>query len=115
MTLQQQQQIISSTTTTTTTTREIEIGLNFILSHFDEPFLFPRKIATYKSNNKQFLVRTKEEIIGAFGDSNFIDSRMNAYPSLIDYQGIPRHKPNFIFIDLDRNYFKTQKGLELAL
>ncbi len=97
----------------------IESGLDFILSHFlsEEPFLFPRKISTYKSNNKQFLVRTREEVIDAFIDSNFVDCRINAYPSLTDYKGIQRHKPNFLFIDLDRNSpcFKNDKNFENVL
>ena len=32
---------------------EIESGLDFLVSHFEEP-LYPRKISTFKSNNKQF-------------------------------------------------------------
>ncbi len=102
---QQQQQQLNN---------EIQQGLDFILSHFEES-LFPRKISTYKSNNKQFLVRTREEVIDAFTASNFIDCKINAYPYLTEYKGIQRYKPNFIFIDLDRNDFKTEKGFELAL
>jgi hypothetical protein len=100
-----------------TTIKEIDNGLDLILSHFNQqdPFLFPRKISTYKSNNKQFLVRSKQEIIDAFKQSNFLDCRINGYPYLIDYKGIQRHKPNFLFIDLDRNNFKTDRSLKLAL
>jgi hypothetical protein len=96
---------------------KIESGLDYILSHFpsEEPFLFPRKISTYKSNNKQFLVRTREEVIDAFTTSNFVDCKINAYPYLIDYKGIQRYKPNFIFIDLDKNNFKSNRSFELAL
>ena len=99
----------------------IESGLDFILNHFDqqqqEQFLFPpRKISTYKSNNKQFLVRTREEVIDAFTASSFVDCRINIYPYLTDYKGVQRHKPNFIFIDLDRNNnFKTDRTFENAL
>ena len=90
--------------------------LEFILSHFEEP-LFPRKISTQKSNNKQFLVRTREEIIDSFISSNFVDCRINAYPCLTDYKGIQRYKPDFIFIDLDRNNnsFENDKSLQNAL
>ena len=77
--------------------------------------LFPRKISTFKSNNKQFLVRSRQEIIDSFIDSNFVDCRINAYPYLTDYKGIPRYKPNFLFIDLDKNNFKTNRSFELAL
>ena len=47
--------------------------------------------------------------------SNFVDCRINAYPYLTDYKGIQRYKPNFIFIDLDKNNFKTERSFELAL
>ena len=95
----------------------IESGLDFILSHFvvEGQFLFPRKISTFKSNNKQFLVRTREEVIDAFIASNFVDCRINAYPYLTDYKGIQRYKPNFIFIDLDKNNFKSERSFKLAL
>ncbi len=94
---------------------EIESGLDFILPHFNQDRLFPRKISTYKSNNKQFLIRTKEEIINSFIDSNFVDCRINAYSYLIEYKEIPRFKPDFIFIYLDRNDFKTEKDIDFAL
>ena len=95
--------------------KTIESGIDFILSHFDESLLFPRKISTYNSNNKQFLVRTREEVIDAFIASNFVDCRINAYPYLTDYKGIQRYKPNFIFIDLDKNNFKSERSFKLAL
>jgi hypothetical protein len=98
---------------------EIEKGIDFILSLFNnqEPFLFPRRISTFKSKDKQFLVRSKEEIINAFADSSFVDCRINAYPYMIDYKGIQRYLPNFIFIDLDRNNnnFKTDRSFEFTL
>ena len=95
---------------------EIELSSDFILSHFEEdPFLFPRKISTYKSNNKQFLVRSKQEIINSFRDSNFVDCKINAYPYLTDYKRIERYKPDFIFIDIDKNDFKTNRSFQLAL
>ena len=99
----------------------IETGLDFILSHFIEEPLFPRKISTYKSQiNKpyQFPVSNKQEIINAFTDSNFIDCRINAYPSLTEYKGIQRYKPNLLFIDLDKknnNDSKSIMALKLAL
>ena len=109
MTLQHQQ--------ISTSQEIIESGLDFILNHFygQEPFLFPRKISTFKSNNKQFLVRSKQEIINAFTDSNFVDCKINAYSYLTDYKGIQRYKPNFIFIDLDKTNFKSERSFKLAL
>ena len=41
-------------------------------------------------------------MINAFAESNFINCRINAYPSVTDYKGVPRYKPNFLFIDLDK-------------
>jgi hypothetical protein len=97
---------------------ELELGLDFILSHLEEP-LFLRKISTFKSrqqnNQYQFLTRTREEIINSFTDSDFIDCRINAYPSLTEYKGIQRYKPNFIFIDIDRNDFESDRSFKLAL
>lgn len=87
---------------------EIETGLDFIISHFEEP-LFPRKISTFKSNNKQFLIRSRQEIIDSFSESNSVDCKINAYPYLIEYKGIQRYKPDFLFIDLDKNNFKNDK------
>jgi hypothetical protein len=93
---------------------DIEPGLDFIISHFEEP-LFPRKISTFKSNNKQFLTRSRQEISDSFIESNLVDCKINAYPYLIEYKGIQRYKPDFLFIDLDKNHFKTDKSFELAL
>ena len=62
-----QQQISTSCSNERKVDQDIETGLNFILSHFfEEDPIFPRKISTYKSDNKQFLVRSKQEIINAF-------------------------------------------------
>src|SRR5829696_7622304 len=108
MVLQYQQRIPTSISS------EIENGLDFILLHLEEP-LFLRKISTHKSNNKQFLVRSKQEIINAFADSDFVDCKINAYSYLTDYKGIQRYKPNFIFIDLDKNNFKSERSFKLAL
>ena len=34
---------------------------------------------------------------------------------MTDYKGIQRYKPNFIFIDLDKNNFKSERSFKLAL
>jgi hypothetical protein len=44
-----------------------------------------------------------------------LDCRINAYPSYTEFKGINRQAPNFIFIDLDRLTFKTDKAHKLAL
>ena len=91
-----------------------ENGIDFILNHFEEP-LFPRTISTYRSEGKQFEVFSKEEMTNAFEQSDFLDCRVNAYPSYTEYKGINRQAPNFIFIDLDRPTFETQRAHKLAL
>src|SRR5688500_8017493 len=88
-----------------------EDDLDFILNHFGEN-LFPRTISTYKSQGKQFEVCSKEEVIKAYEESNFIDCRVNAYPSFTEYKGIQRYPPNFIFADLDLSGFKSKVSLE---
>ena len=79
----------------------------FILSHFEEP-LFPRKMMTFASNG-QFTVTSKEEILQRCKEANYIDCRINAYPEYIEYQGIVRQPPNFIFIDLDKSHFSRYR------
>lgn len=91
-----------------------ENGLNFILNHFEEP-LFPRTISTYRSEGRQFEVFSKEEMIKAFEQSDFLDCRVNAYRSYTEYKGINRQAPNFIFIDLDRSTFNTERAHRMAL
>jgi hypothetical protein len=92
--------------------KDIEKGLDFILSHFEQPVIFPRTISTFKSNNSQIMVRYKEEILIKYEESNFIDCRINAFPSLKE-RAI--WSSNFIFIDLDLADFKSQRALDLAL
>jgi hypothetical protein len=91
-----------------------ENGLNFILNHFEEP-LFPRTISTYRSEGRQFEVFSREEVIKAFEQSDFLDCRVNAYRSYTQYKGINRQSPNFIFIDLDRSTFNTERAHRMAL
>ena len=92
----------------------IEKGLDFILNHFIQNRLFPRTIMT-KNLGYQKEVFSKEEALQYFKESYFIDCRINAFPSFTDYKGIQRYPPDFIFIDLDKNKFKTERSFELAL
>jgi hypothetical protein len=92
----------------------VEDGLDFILSHLENPIIFPRTIMT-KKIAYQRIVYSKERVIEHFIESDFIDCRINAYPYLTKYKDVPRYKPDFIFIDLDRKSFKTKKDFELAL
>jgi hypothetical protein len=88
--------------------------LDFILSHFSDP-AFPRTISTYKTQNRQVEVFDKTNAINLFECSNFIDCRINAYPTYTGFREINRQAPNFIFIDLDKSLFKTERALSLAL
>jgi hypothetical protein len=85
---------------------EIESGLDFVLSHLEKPILFPRTIMT-KKLGYQKVVYSKEEALEYFLDSELKDCRINAYPNLTEYKDVPRYKPEFLFIDIDRNNFKT--------
>ena len=81
--------------------KEIEIGLNFILSHLEEPTIFPRTIMT-KKLGYQRIVYSKERALDHFIESDFIDCRINAYPILSDddiASGV--QAPNIIFADID--------------
>jgi len=88
-------------------TTAIEQGLDFILGHFKEP-IWPRTIFT-KTLGRQITVYSKEETIARFKQSNLLDCRINADPDYTEFKGINRQPPNFIFIDIDRCLFKTDK------
>ena len=88
--------------------------IDFILSHFPEP-VFPRTISTYKSQGKQFIAFGKEGMVEAYTESNFIDCRVNGYPSYTEFNGVQRYPPNFIFIDLDLSLFESSQVLNKAL
>lgn len=98
----------------TPTTDIFSQGFQFILEHFNQYKLFPRTIMT-KKLGYQKEVFSKEEAMKFFEESDFIDCRINAFPSYTEYKGIQRYSPDFIFIDLDKKNFKTEKGFELAL
>jgi hypothetical protein len=119
LTLQQAPMKSSTTVSSTTnlTGAEIENGLDFILSHFDQQdrLLFPRTIQTRKSNGKQIEVISKEQALTYFEDSNLIDCRANGFPSYTEYKGIQRYPPDLIFIDIDRSNFKDDTSFEYAL
>jgi hypothetical protein len=84
---------------------QVTQGIDFILSHFEgRQQLFPRKISTSFSNNRQFTVYNKEQILDECTKADFIDCRINAYPVLnndnyLSYSNM--QAPNLIFIDLD--------------
>src|SRR5918999_3682937 len=84
--------------------KELELGLDFILSHLEEPTIFPRTIMT-KKLGYQRIVYSKERVLEHFIESDFIDCRINAFPSLKEGKKWP---PNFLFIDLDLDDFKSE-------
>lgn len=89
-------------------------NLDFILSHFEEPN-FPRTMSTLVTQGRQSIAYAKEELISAHISSDLIDCRVNAYPLYTEYKGINRQAPNFIFIDLDKSCFKSERSHKLAL
>lgn len=99
---------------------KVKEGIDFILSHFEgRQQLFPRKISTAFSNNRQFTIYNKEQILNECIKSDFIDCRINAYPVLDNnnYQGYSNiQAPNLIFIDLDLDknlsYQEAKRKLE---
>ena len=91
-----------------------EEGLDYILSHFEEP-VWPRTISIHATEGRQILVYNKEEALARYKQANLLDCRINAYPKYTEYKGINRQAPNFIFLDLDNSTFKTERALQMAL
>src|SRR5919197_6429017 len=91
----------------TTQNISIEQGLDSILSHFAGP-IWPRAIFT-KTLRRQHTVYSKEEALARFRQSNLLDCRINAYPEYTEFKGINRQPPNFIFMDIYRCLYTTDK------
>ena len=89
-------------------------GLDYLLSHFKEP-IWPRTISTKTTDKRQILVYSKEGALARFKQANWLDCRISGYPSYTEYKGINRQAPNFIFIDLDKATFNTEKAHNNAL
>ena len=90
-------------------------GFDFLLSHFEMP-IWPRRISTKTTQGKQILVYDKEEAFARFKQANFMDCRINAFnPFYIEYSGTNRQASDFIFVDIDKSSFKTQKAYNLEL
>ena len=84
--------------------------LDFLLNHLSEP-LFPRTIFTCQKPY-QFSIESKQEIFHYFESAEFIDCKINAFPSLKEGMS---WAADFIFIDLDLADFKSNRALDLAL
>jgi hypothetical protein len=88
--------------------------IQFIINHFENQ-TYPRTISTKTTQGKQIEVYSIEEVIPRFKQANFIDCRINAYPSYTNYQGINRQSPNLVMCDLDIGKFRTEHLLLKAL
>lgn len=75
-------------------------GLGYLLGHIAPP-IWPRTIPTHSTKGKQVLVYSGDQALAKFRQARFLDCRINAYPSYIEWKGLNRHAPNFLFIDLD--------------
>ena len=85
----------------------INQGLDYLLSHFEEP-IWPRTISTKTTQGRQIVVFNRMEAFARFKQANGLDCRINAYPNYVEWKGMNRQAPNFIFIDLD------SKGIDLS-
>ena len=95
--------------------KRVREGIDLILSLFKRgENLFPRTIMTKRSYG-QVLVNSRKEILHYFETTDFLDCRINAYPSYTEFKGIQRCPPNFIFIDLDSSTFESLEELNRSL
>lgn len=74
----------------------IEEGLDFILTHFENP-VYPRTISTKKTGNRQIEIHSTEEALRFFKESDCIDCRISAFGR----NEQEKVMPNLIFVDLD--------------
>jgi hypothetical protein len=58
----------------------------------------------------QFSVKSKADLIQRYEQAKFTDCRVNAYPEIIEKDGILVQPPNFIFIDLDLSNFNNDRN-----
>jgi hypothetical protein len=86
------------------------IDIEAVLNLFEEP-VFPRTISTFATQGRQVEVNNIEAMIILFKSSNFMDCRINAFPSFTGYNGINMQAPNFVMCDLNLMKFRTEKLL----
>ena len=97
-------------------TVDVNIGLDFILSHLEEPF-FPRNVMT-KKLGFQIEAPNGEAAIGYFSHADYQDCRISAYPNLPafgDAELIRRKSPSLIPIDLDKSILGSLDKLNQVL
>jgi Primase X len=109
--------ITTTNVTTTSVPDDVQNGLEFILSHLSRPH-FPRNIMTHRLG-RQILVRSIEETMQYYEESEFLDCRISAYPPqsptnsyVFLGNGLA---PNLIMIDIDKSRFTTERAYELAV
>jgi len=86
-------------------------GLDYLLTHFEEP-IWPRTVSTKTTQGKQIAVFNRMEALARFKQANGLDCRINAYPNYVEWKGMNRQAPNFIFIDLDSKDINLKKLLD---
>jgi hypothetical protein len=79
--------------------------VNFLLSHLPKPD-FPRTIATKLTEDKQRIVTSIEQAIEYYGNSNYLDCRLSAYPYTVNNRA---QIITFVMLDFDSNNFKYSK------
>jgi Primase X len=104
-------------------TIEVQLGLDYLLSHFDIPNqdIFPRTIATKMTQGRQVLISSQKEALTWFDLANWQDCRISAYrywrPSPVSrFIGIKNPiPPHLIIIDLDICNFGFDDRIKTAL
>ena len=101
-------------------------GIFILLSLFSttkQQRIFPRKIMTSKTRG-QVIVYSVEQMIQYFEEADFVDCRINAYPTFLneaeerDYENginLDIFAPNILFIDLDLKDFPSKSELDNVL
>jgi hypothetical protein len=114
---------LATTTNTTVPARmsvsSIEEGLDFTLSHFKPPY-FPRRISTRVTaltGQWQTVVRSREEALAKYYESDGLDCRISAYPYPIPVTkgGINMQTTDIFLADQDMKDFKTKKSFDEAM
>ena len=95
--------------------KEVEQGLEFILTHFKSPD-FPRTISTYSTRNAQIRMFDKRPTLENFKTASYLDCRINVYPDYTSFKDINRTAPSFFMCDLDLKDFNMDlKSLDKVL
>ncbi len=106
--------------------QKVKEGIKILLSLFSavkQQRVFPRKIMTPLTNGQK-PIYSAEEMSKRFEEANYIDCRINAYPSFLneaeekDYDNgtnLDFFTPNIFFIDLDLKDFESKEILDKNL